>query len=760
MDNQKFSNTILDKVSNAIPTALAFLVPIFFLSTTTEFFSFNKLTLIAISTLLLVVLWAVKILTGKKVDFTKSAVDLPLFGLTLIMALSTVFSLNKSISIFGNQGRWLGLFSWLIMMVYYYLSTPLLTTKKAIKNTIYAFTAGATAGTVVALLSYYNIYIVATNYGKLPTFTLAGSITNGVLLAALGLTASLGLIAYEKNQLIKYALMFVSVINFYYIAIIGSLVGWAVAITGLIGLLVFVDSEKLSQEKVKYMTLAGTTLALLALIIVPTTKGILVKADYPRELKLPLRESWLISSSIVQEYPILATGPSTFALNFTRYRPVSLNATDTWSVTFDKPYNEIFNILGTLGLVGFVAAIYLATKMYKLISVSRIIRDEDGLNSILSILSLGVLVSFLFTHATIISTFMMFFFLGLLVASYKRSDHAFKITETVSFGATNVSSISGLGEASVVTTEYIRYIIAVPIFLAVAYVGFLGYRVYAGEYYMRKSIVAAQANDGTNTYEFQRKAINANPNNDMYHAAYAQTNLALANSLASKGESLTEGEKETIQGLISQAIQSARVSTEVVNPLNAANWETRALIYRSINGVAENAGDWALQAYNTAIQLDPTNPRLRLDLGGVYYAAEDYLSAANQFRQATALKPDYANAYYNFAQALIKLEDYKNAMAALEATKSLVPQDSEDYKLLDEEIKTLAKNPAVAGTAATKPTVEELTRTPETVTENQEPLTNAGQEQQLSGENLDLGTLPQPENPVRAPEEVKVEENK
>ena len=98
-----------------------------------------------------------------------------------------------------------------------------------------------------------------------------------------------------------------------------------------------------------------------------------------------------------------------------------------------------------------------------------------------------------------------------------------------------------------------------------------------GEYYLRKAIAAAQENNGALTYRLQQQAISANPKRDTYHNSYANTNLALANTLAAKGD-LTDEEKATIQALLAQAIRSSRVITEVLNPLSAGNWETRANI--------------------------------------------------------------------------------------------------------------------------------------------------------------------------------------
>ena len=206
---------------------------------------------------------------------------------------------------------------------------------------------------------------------------------------------------------------------------------------------------------------------------------------------------------------------------------------------------------------------------------------------------------------------------------------------------------------------------------------------------------------------------------------------------------MTDADKQTIQTLVTQAIGNARLATEVYSPLNAANWETRALIYKSLLNVAQNASDWAINSYNTAIQLDPANPRLRLDLGGIYFAKNDFLSAANQFRQATVLKQDYANAHFNFALSLEKLQQYDQAKRELDITKLLVPQDSPDAKMVEREIANLPK-PVTATTTAEKPTVEQLTGVQQGA--KQEPLSNTATQQDTQ-QNLNSQALPQPVKP-------------
>ena len=734
---------ILEGVSKAIPLyILPFLVPIFFLPITTEFFELNKLTLIIISTILLAILWAVRLMMGHKIELAKSIIDFPLVIFTGIYALATVFSMNKTVSIFGSQGRWLGLFSLVVFVIYYYIATPLYRSPKAIKTAIYAFLTGTGIATFVSLLGYFNIFISSAPYMKLQNFSFYGGTTQTAMFASLSIVMALVLIAYERNMLIKIGLVGATILSILYVALTGALAAWAVLVVGIIGMVFYVDLSKVFKDGIYYLAILGTTAAMAVVFLVPATRNVLVNPNFPKELGLPVRESWVVASSTIQNFPLLATGPSTFQTNFTRFRPMSLNATEFWNVRFDIPFNEIFNIIATVGILGLLTVIFLASRMMKLANQTKFTDSREGLTEVLSLSLVALMSSFLFTYASVASTFMLFTLLALLVAAHTYIDEHSRVAQISSIGAKDIQAVASLGDSSAINKEYSKFIFGGVIILAVVYGGYLWSKNYMGEFYMRKAVLALISNDGAAVYENQRKAITANPTRDSYYNSFAQTDLALANNIAGK-ENLTDAEKQTIQGLISEAITTTRVTTEAINPLSAANWETRALIYRSILNVADNASEWAVSAYNTAIQLDPTNPRLRLDLGGMYYAQKDYLSAANQFRQAFSLKPDYANAYYNFAQSMVQLNDLQSAKQAFEVAKTLVPADSEDAKLLNKEIAAIDEKIKAAGTTGqVKPTVEQITASQNQGPVQQEPLVKAGEEQQIEGQNLDLGTLP------------------
>ena len=237
------------------------------------------------------------------------------------------------------------------------------------------------------------------------------------------------------------------------------------------------------------------------------------------------------------------------------------------------------------------------------------------------------------------------------------------------------------------------------------------YNVVAADYYHRQALTQANKN-GTLTYQNLQKAESLNPYIDLYRVDMAQTNFALANALAAqKGPSkenpkgsLTDQDRKTIQTLLSQAINESRASV-ALSPRSSRNWEVLASIYRNISGVAQNALVYSLDSYGRAIQRDPLNPTLRINVGGIYYTVKNYDNAIRFFSDAANLKPDYANAYFNLAIALREKGDFVNAKAVSEQTVRLLSKNpnTPDYKVakkLDEELQAKVANGQQATAAA------------------------------------------------------------
>lgn len=392
-----------------------------------------------------------------------------------------------------------------------------------------------------------------------------------------------------------------------------------------------------------------------------------------RPILLDYQTSWRIATGALGTSflsALFGAGYNQFGNVFTLFKPLDFNLTALWNLRFTSSGNYYLHLLAVSGIAGLAAFLWLAARFIKTFRLRlslNIARPEE----IALLTAIGfVLASFLFIPASLISLFALFYLLGLLVTYYRLHE----VTALSSYYKKDVNPKFALLAAVLISGGLIYYAVS---------------RIFLADYLFAKSLTAAAENKGTDVYNLQIKAIDLNPTNDNYRISYSQTNLALADSMAGAATAenpLTEEQRSTIVQLVQQSIREAR-NAAALNPGNAATWENLTGIYRALINFAQGANDWAIASQNQAINLDPTNPRLRLDLGGLYMAMEQYNNAAQTFSMATQLKPDFANAHYNLAQAyrMLKNNDfYKQEAAAAKTLVCAVPESADCIKLTQE----------------------------------------------------------------------------
>lgn len=729
---QEQRSKIISRLNNLIFilfAGLAFIIPSFFLTITNDYFEFNKKYLFVLTTAVMVLTWCVKMVIEKRFYFVRSPLDVPLLGLLLAFGLSTLTSLDKTSSIFGSYGRWFpGTFAFLTFYIFYYTVTTNLDTMKKVRTVLYALVAGTIIPSAVALANYFELTIPFANLLNQKGVLLTGTSTSLSILALLGVTMSSLLISTVKAIYKKLTFTLVFVVDFAALVVFGGL-GYVIAALIIVAL----GYGKLGLSTVKnskIFVVPATAVAIafsVAFFLVPQTKSVLQK-DYPKEILPSVNESWIIASTTVRDFPIFGSGVSTFYLNYPRYRTVGQNLTNTWNINFDKPASEIFNILSTMGVFGFAAYALFFTILIKTVLRTTKVNDAyQGLSIVISAGVLGLLASMFLAYTSFQSMFFLFALISLLTveSALNNNKHWAKVSDVSLETKTKHDGV--IAEMQLVNkNEVFQYIVALPLTILTAFGLYQAYLQYAPEFLMKRAALAAANQDVNLSYNLQAKVIDINRNRSHYHRMYASTNLILAQSLLNK-QDLTDQEKTVLQNLLMQTLRNIKFASENLNPVDPANWLARAQVYKFLMPISKDADQLAIEAYNNTIQLNPTNPALRLELGGIYYSREDYLSAGNLFRQAVNLKPDYANARYNLAHALIKLKAFNEAKTELEIVKNLVEKDSNDYKLVESDLEMVNKEIAKSSsqTSENKISVQELEQKTQAQTEptSQEPLT-------------------------------------
>lgn len=673
-----YLNTVITGIIIAVIAA----TPLLFINITSEFYEMPKIIFLSFTVLVLLLLWGFSWVLKGKVVFSRTPLDIPLILLLGVILVSTFFSDSRFVSIFGNYPRLHGsTISWVAYILFYFIAASNLKTPRQLKMAFSALMLSSVVMAIISIASYFGLYLPFP-FAKFANFSTAGSSFSTTALLAMLLPLPLLSIARPNRFFPQPLALIVSILFGATIALIGD---FASIITAGIAVLLIVLINRKNSLRVTGPMLAipvVITVVLLILSAIPMGNINIINkksADFVREIQLPVPVSWKVAASAFRDAPFFGTGPSTFLFNYTAYKPVEVNTSPYWNTRFDTSYNEFFQFFGTVGGLGLIALGFLSIVILNF-GWKGLSQRENPLTLALSMSAVLLLSLLLFHVSTPVLIIEGLALLAMLMASHKSINNK---VEELTIGIRT----SKLTDSNLVVGDILPLILLLPIVFFVIFFGYHGAKAMLAEYYHQSALVSASQNQLIDTYNKLVAAENMNVHIDRYRTDIAQTNFALANAIAaakgpteaSPSGSLTDQDKLNIQQLLSQSITEARVAT-VLSSRNSLNWEVLASIYRQITGVAENALAFSLDAYGNAIQRDPLNPVLRLNVGGIYYSIKNYDLAIRFFTDAINLKPDYANAYYNLSIALRDKGDLQSAQAAAERVVSLVGPESADYQ--------------------------------------------------------------------------------
>jgi tetratricopeptide (TPR) repeat protein len=552
------------------------------------------------------------------------------------------------------------------------------TTKSLVKNklkiNITPFTLPLVGLAIISLISSFATegHFIANLYGK-----------TGVFLAIAIIFTSITSIAPKKLNSLLYSIIGASfivswVLIFAYLEVLPKIIPWPMASskafspagspltsTSFLAIVLPVTlfiAVKTKDNLIKTVLFVSSAVQAVALIFLVS----LMLPGQPFEpALLPFSAGWSITVDMLKnaKSALLGIGPDNFIAAYTRFKPISMNLNEKlWAVRFAASSNELFTIATTLGILGLISFMWLIASVVKTVI--------DKTSSVKPEVKLGLAFTFL-VHLAIPANLLVW--LTTLVFLSLASKGLPKKTIRLE------------GKDNAFVPKLVNFIT-----LAVALVGFYALsRFIRADLAFAKSLKTASENKGTETYNLQIQTLKLNPYELVYRNAYSNTNLALANSIAGK-EELTEEDKASISQLVSQSIREAK-TTVALNPKNVSSWENLSIIYRNLINFAQGADQWAIASYVEAIKLDPIDPRLRLDLGGLFYSLGNYDQALDQFKRAVDFKPNYANAYYNLSAAHKAKGDYINSFLAMQKVVEFIDKDSQDFDKVNVELAELKK---------------------------------------------------------------------
>lgn len=696
------------------------------------------------------ILWLLSLLTRGGITYPSSLILWAAGLMVIVFGASAIFSQTPLVSlIFGSPLS--EKFSSLLLGVLLMLVTSSLCSQNGDIKRIILFLIGVSgiAGFIAFFQLAWGVSLLGrlSSYAQGNTFNVVGTINGFALFLVTMFVISLGLLFASSPAVItskvRYAITAILIIFMLDLMMIHFHTAWIVLLGSLIfffGLMFMYMRGRKKQEtgeQQKHTAGFDWRYSMLILLIALSVVMLVVKtpvfgsANLPPEVSPSFTATLAVGQRVLQEGPralFFGSGPTTFSLDWAKYRDPAINQTQFWNVSFTQGFSWITTILPTVGVLGlFTFLLFLLLALIIFLRHLLKFPDEKHTPMAMSIF-LGfiamIFVAILYP-SSLTFVLMFFLFVGILMillakpepalsslGEQEKAVHlAFEDTGTQEMGG-EFKSIPAKIEINSdkpgwwdITSRTLRFesswVVFLSSLLAIFFLS-LGVaamyleigRLRAAMSQQRAVVMFSKGNIDGAIAEFEQAAAFEDKN----FANYVPIVQARMEKIRALIQQATAGNnvQQEFQNAASLAIKN---SQQVIN-LNSADpalWRLQGLLYELFIPFIPGSENFAFNSYRKAIELDPLNPSFDIDLARAGLVAVDRLTLTIQqssgddreklmqvrtnalqeimtvLQKAVEIKPDLADSHFLATQAALRLGNVSAAIASAEKAKLVAP---------------------------------------------------------------------------------------
>lgn len=648
---------------------LVFLVPILFLPWTSDILDVNKQAATVLFSFVALFFWLAKCLAVGKITFRFNRTHFAVLALFLACLLSTIFSQDS----YGSFWGWPrvvseSLLTLISFALIYFFVAGVFSKKEAQVSLILLALSGALA-ILLGVLHLFGLFL-PFNFAKSTSFNTIGLVGSFGFFVAILLPLLIGL-AISAKKWLKIIFIASIALSFLALVLVNYYIVWWAALLGSVLIILFsVYKKDLFDARWLGLPMFFLVVALFFIILNPQ----IPLPAKSTEVNLNQKATFDVALKAVKDAPVLGSGPGTFSFAFGKYRSVDFNQGRLWNLRFGAGSSKVLTALATTGILGFISLMTLmATALYYGVKflLKKPLGDSASYAPVAMAAFTGFIVlavSFFFYNSSFTIYFLFFFLAAVFAGLSEENKKEFSL---------NPSSIFTLGATFVFTLAFIFG-------LGILFLN--GQRYLAETNYVKgvALLTAGKSDEGAAKLE---DAARMNPRVDTYFTELSGVYLAKLQGVLND-KNMPEDEK-TRRGqlLVSNSINAAKIATDI-NPRNASNWLARGFVYQNLIGLVPDSAQWAINSYEEAVKLEPTNPYYLTQQGMVYMIKaatvskddatqknQDYAEAKKKFDKAVELKSDYAAARFQIAMLYQAQGKTAQEAAALEEAIKNSPND-------------------------------------------------------------------------------------
>ena len=699
---------------------LVFLIPLFWLPGSIEAFEFNKQYLLVFLVGLALLAWLVKmIVVQKRFVLRRTPLDIWILFFMVVMVLSAIFSIDEISSWLGFYGRFSdAVVGILALCLMYFLvvnnlktepgarslaesaesSDPPQTTgermgliprqgggslgieaekakelgqsgpRKGILSLDKMLSLFLTSVWLIVIIAYLSIFGFWSKIPGLPRLMsfqsfnpINGSLEGLSIFLVVVVSLVIGILLQRtKSRPERKIFLITHYLLFSAAALLLILIDFRAAWLALGGtmliLVILAVWTRLFRKRVNLLILP----IILFLISLAGLTGLIIKvkdltgsdflrAPLPQEVILNYQTAGQITWQAFKEYPVLGSGPATFLVDFAKFKPADFNQNQFWSIRFDKGPSYLMEIISTTGILGSLS--YLIIVVIFGLIIFAFLRRVSKETILLADKAVIILSLFLCWLALLISQFvylnnlvLAFYFwlsMALVMVLWQAAQGNYR---EISF---SFKKLPEVGLVMNVILLIIVFVLAGSFYLAV--------RFYWADIKFNQPTA-----DNEQLIQNLEKAVNLNKYRENYRRSLSQ--VYLINAWTEARKPAEEQNVQLLQAYATGAIQQARVAT-LLSPNSVSAWENLGAIYRDCRGLVGGTLPFALDSFNQALELEPTNPFFYRELCRINLISEerDWDKTIGYCQRAIDLKADYLDAHIQLALVYEEKGDLEEA---------------------------------------------------------------------------------------------------
>jgi len=636
---------------------LAFFTPLLLTKYNSELFEFNKMLFVYGVTVIIAAAWLAKSITEKKFTLRHTPLDIPLLLFFLSQIISTVYSIDPHMSVWGYYGRFNG---GLISIVCYLILYSAAVTHLSKKHVQTMVTATIASATLVAL------YAVGQRFGiddhlwvqdvKNRVFSTLGQPNwlAAYMAIVIPLTLASGLASisdrHDRKSYVKTGVYACLSVLFYVVLLFtksrSGFVGF-----WIVNVFFWLIAGYVANRKKNMALIVNVFFVLITVLIGSPFPQLNRFAPETIEQQPPTEQTpallitdsgdirkivWKGSIDAIKSNPVIGYGPETFAWVYYRFRPAEHNTTSEWDFLYNKAHNEYLNYGVTSGLFGlgtYVLVIgvgigwFVKQELFLFLKRFKIEHNKNQLEITLLPLALfsswlSILITNFFGFSVVVTNLYFFLipaYVYILLVDTRR-------TYTVGFPSTRYVQ-QALTAVSVMTAIYILS-------------GTVTY--WMADYHYNRGTIYKSSGNQQAAFDHLTDAIRLRPVEPTYHAELSESLATF--SVAAFEQNDASSSAAFAQSAIDESDTALRSS-----PYSISLWKSRTRMFYTLSQTDETYLANALISIQTAANLAPTDAKIRYNTGLLQNATGDNDTAIATMLKTVELKPNYRDAAWALA---------------------------------------------------------------------------------------------------------------